>query len=163
FPGDDLDYVSAGGYGACQILVEAVRRAGTVESGKVRDAILKLNHNTVFGPFRLNRDGIQVGHTYGVFQWQNGRKVIVGAEGFGAEHAALPDAALESAPVSRKCRPLAVPLFHRGVCARNECPRDQRRAIGVPFRATASPAQPVLGEVRKGGEAPSGLFSNLDL
>src|SRR5262249_11144955 len=76
FPGDDLDYVSAGGYGACQILVEAVRRAGTVESGKVRDAILKLNHNTVFRPFRLNRDGIQVGHTYVVFQWQNGRTGI---------------------------------------------------------------------------------------
>ena len=80
FPGADLDYVSAGGYGACQVLVEAVRRAGSVDGGKVRDAILALNHNTVFGPFRLDRDGIQVGHTYVVFQWQEGKRAIVWPE-----------------------------------------------------------------------------------
>jgi len=80
FPSADLDYVSAGGSGACQILVEAVRRAGSVEGGKVRDAILKMNYNTVFGPFRLDLDGIQVGHEYVLFQWQDGKKVIVWPE-----------------------------------------------------------------------------------
>ena len=80
FPGPDLDYVSAGGYGACQVLVEAVRRAGSVEGGKVRDAILKMNHNTVFGPFRVDGNGIQVGHAHVLFQWQDGKKVIVWPE-----------------------------------------------------------------------------------
>ena len=41
FPGADLSYISASGYGSCQILVEAVRRAGSLHREKPRDAIRK--------------------------------------------------------------------------------------------------------------------------
>ena len=35
---------------------------------KLRDAILKMNHNTVFGEFRVDRDGVQIGHKMVLFQ-----------------------------------------------------------------------------------------------
>jgi len=80
FPGADLSYHSAAGYGGCQILAEAIRRAGLLDSGKVREAILKMDHNTVFGGFRVDRDGLQIAHKMVMFQWQDGKKVIVWPE-----------------------------------------------------------------------------------
>ena len=80
FPGVDLSFASAVGYGGCQILVEAIRRAGSLDSGKLRDAILKMDHNTVFGGFRVDRDGLQIAHKRVIFQWQDGKKVIVWPE-----------------------------------------------------------------------------------
>jgi branched-chain amino acid transport system substrate-binding protein len=80
FPGADLSYHSASGYGGCQVLVEAITRAGSLDSEKVRDAILKMDLNTVFGAFRVDKDGIQVAHRMVMFQWQDGKKVIVWPE-----------------------------------------------------------------------------------
>jgi branched-chain amino acid transport system substrate-binding protein len=80
FPGADLSSITAVGYGGCQILVEAVRRAGSLDGGKLRDTMLKMEHNTVFGGFRVDRDGAQIGHKTVIFQWQDGKKVIVWPE-----------------------------------------------------------------------------------
>jgi branched-chain amino acid transport system substrate-binding protein len=80
FPGADLSYISASGYGGCQILGEAIRRAGSLDSEKLRDTILKIDRNTVFGGFRVDRDGLQVAHKMLLFQWQDGKKVIVWPE-----------------------------------------------------------------------------------
>ena len=80
FPGADMSYQSAAGYAICQILVEAVRRAGALDGAKIRDAILKMDLNTVFGPFKVDRDGFQVAHKMLLFQWQDGKKVIVWPE-----------------------------------------------------------------------------------
>jgi branched-chain amino acid transport system substrate-binding protein len=80
FPGADLSYHSAAGYGGCQILVEAIRRAGSLDSEKLREAILKMDYNTVFGGFRVDRDGLQTAHKMVMFQWQDGKKVIVWPE-----------------------------------------------------------------------------------
>ncbi|MDP2623783.1 MAG: amino acid ABC transporter substrate-binding protein, partial [Actinomycetota bacterium] len=77
FPGADLSYQTVEGYAACQIFVAAVKRAASLDASKVRDAILKMDINTVFGPFRVDRDGIQVAHRVATFQWQDGKKVIV--------------------------------------------------------------------------------------
>jgi branched-chain amino acid transport system substrate-binding protein len=80
FPGADLSQFSAVGYGGCQILLEAIRRAGSLDSGKLRDAILKMDYNTVFGGFRVDRDGVQIAHKRLLFQWQDGKKVVVWPE-----------------------------------------------------------------------------------
>jgi branched-chain amino acid transport system substrate-binding protein len=80
FPGDDSSYHAAAGYGGCEILVEAVRRAGSLDAEKLREAILKLDRNTVFGRFRVDGDGVQIGHQALLFQWQEGKKVIVWPE-----------------------------------------------------------------------------------
>ncbi len=77
FPGADLSYHAAQGYAGCQIFVEAVRRAGSLEGTKVREAILKMELNTVYGPFKVAPDGVQVAHQVLMFQWQDGKKVLV--------------------------------------------------------------------------------------
>ena len=80
FPGADLSYQTAQGYGACQILLEGIRRAGSLDGEKIRDAILKMDLHTVFGGFKVDRDGVQVAHKMVMFQWQDGKKVIVWPE-----------------------------------------------------------------------------------
>ena len=90
FPGADLSFQSAAGYGACQILVEAIRRAGSLNREKLRDAILKMDHNTVYGAFRVDRDGVQIAHKRVLFQWQDSKKVIVWPEELAANQPRFP-------------------------------------------------------------------------
>ena len=80
YPGADLSYHTAAGYAGCQVLLEAVRRAGSLDRERIRDAIVKLDFNTAFGPFKVNGDGVQIGHKMLLFQWQDGKKVIVWPE-----------------------------------------------------------------------------------
>jgi branched-chain amino acid transport system substrate-binding protein len=77
FPGADLSYHSAGGYGGCQILVEAIKRAGSLDAEKIRAEILKLETNTIYGAFKVDADGFQLTHKMIMFQWQEGKKAIV--------------------------------------------------------------------------------------
>ena len=78
------------GYGACQILVEAIRRAGSLNRAKVRDAISKMDHNTVHGRFRVDRDGVQIGHQMLLVQWQDGKRAIVWPEDLAANQPRFP-------------------------------------------------------------------------
>ena len=80
FPDADLSYHSAGGYAGCQILVEAIKRAGSLEGEKLRGEILKMDLSTVYGGFKVDDNGFQVAHKMVLFQWQEGKKVIVWPE-----------------------------------------------------------------------------------
>jgi branched-chain amino acid transport system substrate-binding protein len=80
YPGADLSYQTAAGYAGCQVLIEAVERAGALDREKVRDAILKLDFNTVFGAFRVDADGLQIAHKMVTIQWQDGKRIIVWPE-----------------------------------------------------------------------------------
>ena len=77
FPGAEISYHTGQGYGACQVHMEAIRRADSLDREKVRAAILKLEINTAFGAFKVDKDGLQVAHRMVLFQWQDGKKVIV--------------------------------------------------------------------------------------
>jgi branched-chain amino acid transport system substrate-binding protein len=77
FPGADLSYQTAEGHAACEIFVAAAKQAASLNADKIHDAILKMDINTVFGPFRVDRDGFQVAHRVATYQWQDGKKVIV--------------------------------------------------------------------------------------
>jgi branched-chain amino acid transport system substrate-binding protein len=77
YPGADLSYHTAAGYAGCQVLTEAVKRAGSLDREKVRDAILKLDFNTVFGAFKVDPDGLQIAHRMVTIQWQDGKRIIV--------------------------------------------------------------------------------------
>jgi len=90
FPGVDISYHSAGGYGGCQVLVEAIKRAGSLDGEKIREAILKIDMNTVYGGFKVDADGFQVSHKMVMFQWQEGRKVIVWPDELAAGKARFP-------------------------------------------------------------------------
>ncbi|MCH8492024.1 MAG: amino acid ABC transporter substrate-binding protein [Idiomarina sp.] len=68
---------AAGGYGGCQLLANAIQRAGSLNSDAIRDELLNMEINTVFGPFRVDQRGYQIANQ-GVFvQWQQGEKVVV--------------------------------------------------------------------------------------
>ncbi len=80
FPGAEISYHSGQGYGGCQVLMEAIRRAGSLDREKVRTAILRMDLNTAFGAFKVDPDGFQIAHRMVLFQWQDGKKVIVWPE-----------------------------------------------------------------------------------
>lgn len=68
---------AAGGYGSCQLLVEAARRAGSLHTDALRQELLDMDHTTVFSRFKVDNRGYQIANQ-GVFvQWQNGEKVVV--------------------------------------------------------------------------------------
>lgn len=75
--GREPAYSAASGYAGCVIYLEAVKRAGTLDADKVREALLKLETRTVFGDFKVDPDGLQTAHKMGLTQWQDGKKVMV--------------------------------------------------------------------------------------
>ena len=68
---------SAAGYAACQLFVEAVRRTGSLDSDKLREALLTLRTKTVLGDFAVDERGFQIGHKAVTIQWQDGKQVVV--------------------------------------------------------------------------------------
>jgi len=80
FAGSDPPYQTAQGYGSCQVLLDAVRKAGSLDGATIRDGILRFEGHTAFGAFKVDKDGFQIGHKMVMFQWQDGKKVIVWPE-----------------------------------------------------------------------------------
>jgi len=80
YPGADLSYQTAQGYSACQVHLEAVKRAGGLDGDRVRGEIQKMDLNTAFGAFKVDAAGVQVAHKMLLFQWQDGKKAIVWPE-----------------------------------------------------------------------------------
>jgi branched-chain amino acid transport system substrate-binding protein len=68
---------SANSYAGCQIFVEAVRRAGTTDSDKLREVLLALKMKTVLGDFAIDERGFQTAQKAVSIQWQDGRQVVV--------------------------------------------------------------------------------------
>ena len=75
--GHEPVYHSAAGYAGCVIYAEGVRRAGSLDSDRVRDQLLKLETRTFFGDYKVDPDGFQTAHKMVMFQWQDGKKVTV--------------------------------------------------------------------------------------
>lgn len=90
YPGADLSYQTAQGYAACQILLDAVRRAGSLDRDRIRDEIVKFEGSTAYGAFKVDADGFQTAHKMVMFQWQDGKKVIVWPEELAADRARFP-------------------------------------------------------------------------
>jgi branched-chain amino acid transport system substrate-binding protein len=90
FPGADFSYHSAGGYGGCELLLEAIRRAGSLDGEKIRAALFKLDTHTVYGAFKVDADGFQIAHKMQTFQWRDGKKVIVWPEELAADRPLFP-------------------------------------------------------------------------
>jgi len=75
--GHEPVYHSAAGYAGCVLYAEGVRRAGSLDSDKVREQLLKLETRTFFGDYKVDADGFQVAHKMVMFQWLDGKKVTV--------------------------------------------------------------------------------------
>ena len=68
---------SANGYAGCQLFAEAARRAGSLDSDKLREALLKLRTKTILGDFAIDERGFQVAHKAVTTQWQDGKQVVL--------------------------------------------------------------------------------------
>jgi branched-chain amino acid transport system substrate-binding protein len=77
FGGAEPSYHATGGYAGCMVLVEAVKRAGSLDAEKIRAEILAMDVKSVYGEFKVDQDGFQTGHKMALFQWQEGKKVMV--------------------------------------------------------------------------------------
>jgi branched-chain amino acid transport system substrate-binding protein len=71
---------AAEGYAAASVLGEAVRRAGSVETEKVRAALVALRTETPLGSYRVGANGQQLGNVPVVAQVQRGKLQIVWPE-----------------------------------------------------------------------------------
>jgi branched-chain amino acid transport system substrate-binding protein len=68
---------AAASYAGCQVLMEAVRRAGTTDTDKVRETVLGLKMKTVMGDFAVDERGFQTGQKAVAIQWQDSKQVVV--------------------------------------------------------------------------------------
>jgi branched-chain amino acid transport system substrate-binding protein len=70
-------FPAAASYAGCQLFVEAVRRAGSLDSDKLRQELLNMKTKTIFGDFVVDERGFQIGHKAITIQWQDGKQVVV--------------------------------------------------------------------------------------
>jgi branched-chain amino acid transport system substrate-binding protein len=68
---------SSGAYAACQLLADAIRRTGSLDSDELRQTLLATKTRTVLGDYAVDERGFQVAHKAITIQWQGGRQVVV--------------------------------------------------------------------------------------
>ena len=81
---------SAGAYAGCQLLIDAIRRTDSLDSEKLRGALLTLKTKTVFGDFAVDERGYQTAHKAVTIQWQDGKQVVIWPDEVATGKARLP-------------------------------------------------------------------------
>ena len=72
--------LAAEGYAAAKVLEEAVRRAGSIDQEKLREALAALETETPLGPYKVDRSGAQTGARPLLLQILRGRRQIIWPE-----------------------------------------------------------------------------------
>ncbi|MBA8823486.1 branched-chain amino acid transport system substrate-binding protein [Saccharopolyspora lacisalsi] len=75
--GDDPPYPAAQAFAAGVLALRCLHEAGTSEDAAVAAVARKLDRTTLFGRFRLDSAGRQVGHRVLTVQWQDGVRTVV--------------------------------------------------------------------------------------
>ncbi len=73
----EFSYHAPAAYGACRVFTEAIRRANSLDSDKIRAELLKLKMTTAFGDYQVDERGFQIAHKMVLLQWQEGKRVTV--------------------------------------------------------------------------------------
>ena len=73
---------AAGAYAGCQLFMEAARQAGSLDSEKLREQLLKFKTKTIFGDYAVDERGYQIANKGLFVQWQDGVKVVVWPDQF---------------------------------------------------------------------------------
>ncbi len=69
---------AAGGYGSCQLFIEAAENVGSIEDqDALRDELLELETQTVFSEYAVDERGYQTANTGLFIQWQEGERAVV--------------------------------------------------------------------------------------
>jgi branched-chain amino acid transport system substrate-binding protein len=74
-------FYAAASYAGCQLFADAVRRAGSLDADKIREALLQVKTQTVFGDFAVDERGYQIAHKTVTIQWQEGQAAVVWPDG----------------------------------------------------------------------------------
>ncbi len=77
FPNESISYSVASAYSSCEVLRQAVEKAGSLDQDKIRQEILAMDVMTPFGHFKVSPEGAQVGHKTVIVQVQNGERLVV--------------------------------------------------------------------------------------
>ncbi|MDH5696194.1 MAG: ABC transporter substrate-binding protein, partial [Dehalococcoidia bacterium] len=75
--GRPADAMTGPAYASIQIIADAVERAGTLDTEKIRDAIVATDMMTVVGPVKFRPDGTAIGPLAPIVQWQSGVQELV--------------------------------------------------------------------------------------
>nr|VFK50296.1 MAG: branched-chain amino acid transport system substrate-binding protein [Candidatus Kentron sp. TUN]VFK51411.1 MAG: branched-chain amino acid transport system substrate-binding protein [Candidatus Kentron sp. TUN] len=70
-------YHAAGGYGAGQVIEAAIRQSGSIEQDKIRNILLQLDITTIFGHYKVDETGKQIGKPAYTIQWINGKRELI--------------------------------------------------------------------------------------
>ena len=70
-------YHAAGGYAAGQLLKQAIEKAGAVDNDKLRTTLGTIDATTIYGPYKVDDTGNQVGKPSYLVQWLKGERKIV--------------------------------------------------------------------------------------
>lgn len=81
---------AAGAYAGCQLLIEAVRQAGSLDPEMVREKLLRLKTKTIFSDYAVDDRGYQTANKGLFVQWQDGVKVVVWPDQFAAAKPRFP-------------------------------------------------------------------------
>jgi branched-chain amino acid transport system substrate-binding protein len=74
--GEKPNYHAGATYGALQVTEAAVKKAGSFDSQKVRDALASIDVMTVFGRYKVNAKGMNQGEGL-TFQILDGKRRVV--------------------------------------------------------------------------------------
>jgi branched-chain amino acid transport system substrate-binding protein len=75
--GHDPDYVHASAAAAMIVLQKGIEKAGSIDPGKVRDALSKLDIVTFFGPIKFSPNGMNQERDLPIIQVQNGGVAVL--------------------------------------------------------------------------------------
>ncbi len=73
-------YHAANAYAAGQVIEAAITNAGSLDRGKIRQALYDLDVHVAIGRFRVDRFGVPIKHRPLIIQWLGGKKEIVWPE-----------------------------------------------------------------------------------
>lgn len=75
--GAEPPYPAAQAFAAGLIALRCLRESGTADDAAQLAAARRLECTTLFGPFRIDASGRQIGHRVLTVQWQHGRRMVV--------------------------------------------------------------------------------------
>ena len=75
--GYEPGYHAAGGFGAAQLLQQAIQKVGAVDNQRIRDALATMETTTVYGGYKVDETGSQTAKPSFLIQIRNGERKIV--------------------------------------------------------------------------------------
>lgn len=75
--GYDSGYHAAGGFAAGQLLKQAIEKTGSFDNANLRDTLATLETTTIYGQYKVDSTGNQIGKPSYLVQWLRGERKIV--------------------------------------------------------------------------------------